>query len=205
MLFFCSPGSLNDINVLNRSPIFNNIYDGSVLDSSFQLRGTPYKYVYHLVDEIYPEYAVFVKSFTCPKDARQKKFKKAQERATNDVESAFGALKKRWFILKKPVIFFSEEKMHEVMYACVILYNMIIENEGRAICEYDEEKTIPATQGIEIRGDEYIEKRAEVRCNETFHNLRMNLVEHIYRMQHIDLNLDPEKDPKDEFSEDNFM
>ncbi|CAH1443248.1 unnamed protein product [Lactuca virosa] len=75
----------------------------------------------------------------------------------------------------------------------------------RAKCEYDEEETIPATQGIEIGGDEYIEKRAGVRCNETFHNLRMDLVEHIYGMQHINLNLDPEEDPEDEFSEDDFM
>ena len=53
--------------------------------------------------------------------------------------------------------------------------------------------------------DEYIEKRAEVRSNETFHNLCMDLVEHIYMIQHINLNLDPPDDPKDEFLEDDFM
>ena len=46
----------------------------------------------------------------CPNDTRQNKFKKAQERVRKDVERAFGALKKRWFILKKPTIFFNEEK-----------------------------------------------------------------------------------------------
>ncbi|XP_042753120.1 uncharacterized protein LOC122195348 [Lactuca sativa] len=110
MFFFGSPKSLNDINILNHSPIFNNIYDGSAPDSSFQLHGTPYKYGYYLVDGIYREYAIFVKSFMCPNDTRQNKFKKAQERVRKDVERAFGALKKRWFILKKPTIFFNEEK-----------------------------------------------------------------------------------------------
>ncbi|KAL7608403.1 hypothetical protein Lser_V15G11742 [Lactuca serriola] len=65
-VIFGSPGLINDINILNRSQIFNNIYDGSAPNSSFQVRGTPYKYGYYLVDGIYPEYDVFVKSFTTP-------------------------------------------------------------------------------------------------------------------------------------------
>ncbi|XP_023741515.1 uncharacterized protein LOC111889602 [Lactuca sativa] len=166
-----------------------------------ECRVITYKYGYYLVDGTYPEYAVFVKSFTCLNDTY---WKKIQERAEKDVMRAFEALKKCWFILKKPAIFLSGQKMHEVMYACIILHNMIIENEGRGICEYDEEETIPATQAIEIRGDEYIEKRAEIRCNETYHNLRMDLVEQIYEFQHINLSLDPKDDPKDD-SDDDFI
>ncbi|KAL7607680.1 hypothetical protein Lser_V15G13332 [Lactuca serriola] len=203
--FFGSPGSINDINVLNCSPIFNNIYDGSVPDSSFQVHGTPYKYGYYLVDGIYPEYAVFVKSFSAPHGSRRKKFKRAQERAMKDVERAFGALKKRWFILKKPAAYLGEEKLQEIMYTCIILHNMIIEDEGRAICVFDEEEIIPETQPIKIGGEEYINRRAEIRCNETFHNLRNDLVEHIYGVQNINLNLDPPDDPEDEFSENDFM
>ncbi|XP_023762538.1 uncharacterized protein LOC111911000 [Lactuca sativa] len=135
--FFGSPGSINDINVLNRSPIFNNIYDGSAPDSSFQVRGTPYKYGYYLVDGIYPEYVVFVKSFLAPHGSRRKKFKRAQERVRKDVERAFGALKKRWFILKKPTAYLGEEKLQEIMYTCIILHNMIIEDEGRTICAFE--------------------------------------------------------------------
>ncbi|XP_023729630.1 uncharacterized protein LOC111877341 [Lactuca sativa] len=138
MLFFGSPGSINDINVLNRSPIFINIYDGSAPDSSFEVRETPYKYDYYLVDGCYPEYAVFVKSFTCPHGSRRKKFKRAQVRARKDVERAFGALKKRWFILKKPAVNLGKEKVQEIMYPCLILHNMIIEDEGIAICAFDE-------------------------------------------------------------------
>ncbi|CAH1413619.1 unnamed protein product [Lactuca virosa] len=62
---------------------------------------------------------------------------------------------------------------------------MIIEDEGRAICAFDEEETIPETQPIEIGGEEYINRRAEIRCTETFHNLRNDLVEHIYEGEGI--------------------
>ncbi|XP_023764579.1 uncharacterized protein LOC111913082 [Lactuca sativa] len=164
--FFGSPGSINDINVLNRSPIFNNLYDISTPDSFFQVHGTPYKYGYYLVDVVYLEYVVFVKSFTYPNDSRRKKFKRAQERARKDVERAFGVLKKY---------------------------------EGRAICTYDTYETIPETLPLEIGGDKYMDRKAEIHNNETFHNLRMNLVEHLYGIQNIDLNLDPPKDNEDEF------
>ncbi|XP_052623594.1 uncharacterized protein LOC111886905 [Lactuca sativa] len=174
-------------------------------DSSFQGRGTPYKYGYYLVDGIYPEYVVFVKSFTTPHGSRRKKFKRAQERARKDVERVFGALKKRWFILKKPATYLGEEKLQEIMYTCLILHNMIIEDEGRAICVFDEEETIPKTQPIKIGGEEYINRRAEIRCTETFHNFCNYLVEHNYGVQNINLNLDPPDDPKDEFSENDFM
>ncbi|XP_052623592.1 uncharacterized protein LOC128128870 [Lactuca sativa] len=203
--FFGSPGSINNINVLNRSPIFNNIYDGSAPDSSFQVRGTPYKYGYYLVDGIYPEYVVFVKSFSAPHGSRRKKFKRAQERARKDDERAFGALKKQWFILNKPVAYLGEKKLQEIMYTCIILDNMIIEDEGRTICAFDEEEIIPETQPIEIGGEEYINRRAEIRCTETFHNLRNDLVEYIYGVQNINLNLDPPDDPEYEFSKNDFM
>lgn len=98
-----------------------------------------------------------------------------------------------------------EEKLQEIMYTCIILHNMIIEDEGRAICAFDEEEIIPETQPIEIGGEKYINRRAEIRCTETFHNLRNDLVEHIYGVQNINLNLDPPDDPEDEFSENDFM
>ncbi|KAL7588837.1 hypothetical protein Lser_V15G38445 [Lactuca serriola] len=203
--FFGSPGSINDSNVLNHSPIFNNIYDGSTPDSSYEVRRTPYKYGYYLVNAIYPEYVVFVKSFTCLYGSRRKKFKRAQERARKDVERAFGALKKRWFILKKPTVNLGKEKLQEIMYTCLILHNMIIEDEGRAICAFDEEETIPETQPIKIGGEEYMNMRAEIRCTETFHNLRNDLMKHIYGVQNINHNLDPPDDSEDEFSKNDFM
>ena len=107
--------------------------------------------------------------------------------------------------MKKPAVNLGKEKVQEIMYPCLILHNMIIEDEGRAICAFNEEETIRETQPIEIGGEKYINRRVEIRCTETFHNIRNDLVEHIYGVQNINLNLDPPDDPEDEFSENDFM
>ena len=70
----------NDINILNNSPIFNKVYDSTVPDSSFVLKGTEYKFGYCLVDGIYPELSVFVKSLSCLDDPQRSRFKRIQEK-----------------------------------------------------------------------------------------------------------------------------
>lgn len=84
--------------------------------------------------------------------------------------------------IEKTNNFFSERKLKEVMCAYIILHNMIIEDERRAICTYDEHETIPETQPIKIGGNEYIDRKTEIHSTETFHNLHMDFVEHIYEI-----------------------
>ena len=43
-----------------------------------------------------------------------------------------------------------EKKMNEVMYTCIILHNMVLEDKGNAICEYDENEVVPPTQVFEV-------------------------------------------------------
>ena len=61
--FFGVAGSNNDINVLNQSPIFNDLYEDKALDCPFVVNGVHYKHGYYLVDGIYPEWAIFATSF----------------------------------------------------------------------------------------------------------------------------------------------
>ncbi|KAI3508277.1 hypothetical protein L1887_23283 [Cichorium endivia] len=133
--YFGSPGSNNDINIYQMSPLFDNVCNGSAPYLPFQVNGTTYKYGYYLVDGIYPEHAVVVKPLSCPVDPKRVKYKVAQERARKDIERAFGALKKRWHILGKPGRPRDKEKLASIMYTCIILHNMILEDEGRAICK----------------------------------------------------------------------
>jgi hypothetical protein len=63
---FGNPGSLNDINILNKSSIV-----GSMLNGLLGLRVSPYvnngtrrDWMYFLADGIYPNWAIFVKTFT---------------------------------------------------------------------------------------------------------------------------------------------
>lgn len=81
--FFDVPNLLNDINVINMSQIFKDIYNITTLYSSFLVHKMSYQYVYYLVDEIYLECFVIVKTLSCPNDQKRVKFKssgKGEER-----------------------------------------------------------------------------------------------------------------------------
>ncbi|CAN1285108.1 hypothetical protein LINPERPRIM_LOCUS18879 [Linum perenne] len=97
--FFGVAGSNNDINVLNQSPLFNDVLGVYSPDIQFTVNGTTYTKGYYLVDGIYPEWATMVKSFAYPEDPKRKKFNKMQEAARKDVERAFGVLQARWAIV----------------------------------------------------------------------------------------------------------
>ncbi|XP_057425265.1 uncharacterized protein LOC130718659 [Lotus japonicus] len=48
------PGSNNDINVLNQSPVFNEVLSGNAPMVNFSVNGTMYNMGYYLADGIYP-------------------------------------------------------------------------------------------------------------------------------------------------------
>nr|XP_043615636.1 uncharacterized protein LOC122587516 [Erigeron canadensis] len=87
--FFGPAGSNNDVKVLNQSPLFNSYRNGSAPDSSFSVNGRNYKHGYYLIDEIYPRWSTFVKSYPHPVEEDEKKFKRLQEAARKDVDRVF--------------------------------------------------------------------------------------------------------------------
>ncbi|GKC73145.1 ALP1-like protein isoform X1 [Tanacetum coccineum] len=62
--FFGVAGANNDLTVLNNSPLFDDLHD--VIDpvASFECNGVTFEKWYYLADDIYPQWASFVKSFT---------------------------------------------------------------------------------------------------------------------------------------------
>ncbi|XP_052621622.1 uncharacterized protein LOC111917420 [Lactuca sativa] len=85
--------SNNDVNILDQSPIFDDLLNGKASDAPFTVNGNEYKYGYYLTDGIYPQYSIFVKGFRHPVEERDNFFKRRQEGARKDVERAFGVLK----------------------------------------------------------------------------------------------------------------
>ncbi|KAL7592102.1 hypothetical protein Lser_V15G32850 [Lactuca serriola] len=187
------------------SPLLDDMYNGTSPESSFQVAETSYRNGYYLVDVIYPECACFVKSLSCPNDCKRLKFKRAQERVRKDVERAFRALKKRWHILKYPAPYMEEKKMRDVMYTCIILHNMTLENEGNAICEYDGNEIVPPTQAFVVGSTEYMLRRAIVHDVESHHVFRRDLMEHIWNVDHIDLNVEPFDDLVGQFFDEDVL
>ncbi len=65
-LFFGTPGSNNDINVLDRSHLFKNILKGVVPTAEFVINHNHHNVCYFLVDGIYPSWAPFVQTISNP-------------------------------------------------------------------------------------------------------------------------------------------
>ena len=127
--FFGMPGSHNDINVLDRSFVFTELAQGRAPPVNYTINGNNYTMGYYLADGIYPKWKTFVKTIPSPQGNKKKNFVKAQEAARKDVERVFGVLQQRFAIICGPSRMFKVKELTNIMKACVILYNMIIEDE----------------------------------------------------------------------------
>ena len=127
--FFGMAGSNNDINVLDQLPLFDNLINGTGPSAHFVLNGNVHSMVYYLGDGIYPEYQTFVKTIPNPVGKKNKLFASMQESVRKDVERAFGVLQSRFHIITMPCKLWDKNAIHTIMIACVILHNMIVEDE----------------------------------------------------------------------------
>ena len=118
--FFGLPGSLNDINVLDRSLVFTLLANGHAPLVNYIINGHEYRMGCYLADGIYPNWSTFVKTIPCPQGLKKKHFSKAQESARKDVEWAFGVLQAHFAIVHGPSRFLDEETLVDIMKACII-------------------------------------------------------------------------------------
>ena len=146
--FFGVAGSNNDINVLNRSPLFTEVVQGRAPEVHFTVNGNEYNMGYYLADGIYPEWATFVKTIHLPQCNNDALFAQKQEGARKDVKRAFGVLQARFAILRSPARMWQVRLMAEIMYACIILHNMVVEDERDSYkVRYDEDYDNQYDQG----------------------------------------------------------
>ena len=159
---FGDPGSLNDLNVLDKSSIV-----GSMLSGYLDLRVDPYKingierdWNYFLVDGIYPPWAIFVNTYQDKKDPKKNRFAMMQEAARKDIECAFGILVQKFQVLQRPLRNWYEHDIKELVHCCVILHNMVQEERmGGSLLndEYEPEaEHVPADIGFPLFGRQMI-------------------------------------------------
>ena len=98
-------------------------------NGKFKPNGNNYSMGYYLADSIYPSWATFVKTIPAPQDRKRQHFASAQEAVKKDVEHAFGVLQARFAIVRGPARFFHLETLKDIMMTCIILHNMIVEDE----------------------------------------------------------------------------
>ncbi|KAF8388134.1 hypothetical protein HHK36_026800 [Tetracentron sinense] len=183
--FFGLPGSHNDINVLERSSVFTDLTDGCAVAANYSISGNDYAMGYYLADGIYSQWSTFVKTILSPQGNKQKYFTAAQESARKDVERAFGVLQARFAIVRGPAHFWKCETLKDIMKTCIIMHNMIVEDErdvnGAEDFNYDaidESPYAPVSHERTTELVEFIEGIRRIRNRGTHSQLQSDLVEH---------------------------
>ena len=78
--------------MLECSSVFTLLSDGRTPLVNYSINENDYTMGYYLADGIYPKWATFVKTISCPRGKKQIHFARAQESARKDVERVFGVL-----------------------------------------------------------------------------------------------------------------
>jgi len=125
------PGANNDLNFLDSYPFLQDVTAGLTTAVNFTINNKEHNLLGHFsVDGIiYPDWHIFVKTISEPQGAKCVQFSMVQEAQRKDVERAFGVLQARWRILALLCKLWSVGAMNHVIIACIILHNMIIEDE----------------------------------------------------------------------------
>jgi hypothetical protein len=187
--FFGLPGSLNDINVLHRSPLFDRLAQGKAPAVNYMINGHNYDMGYYLADGIYPSWSTFVKTIKAAANLKDQNFSAAQESQRKDVERAFGVLQARFAIVRGPARFWDEATLRDIMMACIIMHNMIIEDErGADRLDVPYDKSDAETSGVVSRAgaldfSSFVKKHQEIRDPCMHQQLKKDLVEHLWQWQ----------------------
>jgi hypothetical protein len=183
--YFGLPGSNNDINVLQSSNLFDNLTLGIAPPAHYTIQGKNYDVGYYLADGIYPKWPTLVQTISKSEDKKKQYFAMMQEACRKDVERAFGVLQSRFAIIKGPARFWDKRTLHDIMTACIIMHNMIIEDER------DEQEdvvstppSIPNVEDTEINETErfrrFLTLHKKFKDKEAHFALRNALIEHLW-------------------------
>lgn len=120
--------------------------------------------------------------------------------ACKDVECAFGVLQSRFSIIRKPSLAWDEAILSNIMVACIITHNMIVEDErdiliqrssvmnghewklANTITSVYEEEPFEYYNEHPFELNTYLAIRAAIPNRSTHVSLKSNLVEHIWQL-----------------------
>ena len=180
--FFGLPGGNNHLNVLDRSPLVNDLLHQHYDQLDFTINGNSYQRAYLLVDAIYPKWSCFVTTFHKPSTLKKSFFAKCQEGCRKDVERAFGVLQARWGIVKLPTRSWHANRVHTTLMACIVLHNMILEDERGE--DHEDFRLSAGPLLVVQRGsmpwNDYLIARKELINEDSWHSLRADLIEHLW-------------------------
>ncbi|XP_074377458.1 uncharacterized protein LOC141718979 [Apium graveolens] len=142
---------------------------------------------YYVADGIYPSWPTFFKSISKPLGNKRKYFANAQESVRKDVERAFGVLQSRFAMICGPSRFWDVSTMKYIMTSCIILHNMIIEDEREINTEEEnfdtnEEPTFTRIPRHQSSLAEFLKMHEQIRDKQVHVQLQNDLVEHLWQI-----------------------
>lgn len=136
--FFSFGGTNNDINLLSQPSLFRDIVKMTAPPIEFKENRRRYNMGYYLADEINPKWLTFVSSTPHTTDPKSYSLKQSRVRAegcraslwsSSDATGNFCSPSQLWF----------RDNMRDVMDACIILHNMIVEDEGKGALDWKDQ------------------------------------------------------------------
>ncbi|KAK1662351.1 hypothetical protein QYE76_050510 [Lolium multiflorum] len=111
-------------------------------------------------------------------------FTKNQEACRKDIERAFGVLQAKFAIVRGPARFWDKETLVDIMTCCVILHNMIIEDERglNLPCFYDNVGTRVQPERNPDRIEAFLAAHRGIENAETHHQLTQDLIDHHWQL-----------------------
>ncbi|XP_061999069.1 uncharacterized protein LOC133716375 [Rosa rugosa] len=194
------PGSHNDISVLDCSHLFDELAEGHGPTVNYFLNQKPHTIGYYLTDGIYPAWATIVKSISQPQTRKLKYFATKQEKYRKDVERAFGVLQARFAIIKGSARAWQLDFLGKIMKTCIILHNMIVEDErpleevslrdvpenSTRRNEEDEYKSLPDAKDVHRLPadlDVFLARYTQIRSSRRHDELKQDLIDHLWNLR----------------------
>ncbi|XP_019177738.1 PREDICTED: uncharacterized protein LOC109172944 [Ipomoea nil] len=159
--------------------------NGTAPPAHYVIQGKVYDTGYYLADGIYPKWSTLVQTIHQPLGPKKKLFAMMQEACRKDVERAFGVLQSRFAIVKGPVRFWDKHVLHDIMTSCIIMHNMIIEDERDEQVDIQSGREAPAPE-VDICRDErivfeeFLARHRQIKNKEAHYALRDALIEHMW-------------------------
>ncbi len=182
-----------------------HVAEGSFPSVPYQMLQGTESQLYFAADNIYPQFPIFMQSCGDSSNPVIHFFSKRLEAVRKDVERAFGILQARFAFLRKPVLLWCLERMETSVLCCIILHNMIIEEEmeypddsdtnlfsssyiqwGRSSAVETDALEALTLQNVprQYSLDTYVENIKSAQSLNKFISMRNNLINHMYHYRH---------------------
>jgi hypothetical protein len=115
--------------VLEISVLFTKLAQRHAHRVNYSINGHYYIMGYYIANRIYPKWSTFIKTISNPLGSKKKHFAVTQESTRKDIELVFRVLQARFAIVRQTIKNFNVCDLKEIMKACIIFHNMIIEDE----------------------------------------------------------------------------